>query len=168
LLGLRWNDLDLTTGWLTIDHAVVADARTAKRSEPSAPKTRRSNRKLPLPPDVLASLRSLRDQQMAEFDLAQVRTGWLVVDEAGEPYRPEHWSDLWRQHCKAAGVPVVPLHSARHSAVTAMRNAGVPDHLVAAFAGHDEVTMRRSYSHSDQGGLAAGQALSDVLSGTST
>ena len=28
-----------------------------------------------------------------------------------------------------------------------MRNAGVPDHIVAAWHGHDEVIMRRTYSH---------------------
>ena len=39
------------------------------------------------------------------------------------------------------------LHAARHSTVTFMRNAGVPDHIVAAWHGHDEVVMRRTYSH---------------------
>lgn len=27
-----------------------------------------------------------------------------------------------------------------------MRNAGVPDHIVAAWHGHDEVVMRQTYS----------------------
>ena len=39
------------------------------------------------------------------------------------------------------------LHAARHSTVTFMRNAGVPDHIVAAWHGHDEVVMRQTYSH---------------------
>ena len=68
-----------------------------------------------------------------------------------------------RQLCVAAGVPVATLHTARHSAVTAMRNAGVADHMVAAFAGHEEVVMRRTYSHADSEGLAAaGRALADM------
>jgi hypothetical protein len=28
-----------------------------------------------------------------------------------------------------------------------MRNAVVPDHIVAAWHGHDEVVMRQTYSH---------------------
>ena len=48
-----------------------------------------------------------------------------------------------------------------------MRDAGVPDHDVAAWHGHDEVVMRRTYSQAGQDGLAAaGQTLADVLSGT--
>ena len=48
-----------------------------------------------------------------------------------------------------------------------MRDAGVPDHDVAAWHGHDEVVMRRTYSQAGQDGLAAaGQTLADVLGGT--
>jgi hypothetical protein len=53
---------------------------------------------------------------------------------------------------------------ARHSSETAMRAAGVPDDLVAAWHGHDENVMRRTYSHPDAVRLAsAGQALADVF-----
>ena len=51
--------------------------------------------------------------------------------------------------------------------MTAMRDAGVPDHVIAEWHGHDEPTMRRIYSHADQAGLAvAGEALSKVLGGS--
>ena len=56
---------------------------------------------------------------------------------------------MWRQHCEAAGVRPVTLHGARHTSVTAMRKAGVPDDVVAAWHGHDKVVMRRTYSHPD-------------------
>lgn len=42
-----------------------------------------------------------------------------------------------------------------------MRNAGVPDHIVAAWHGHDEVVMRQTYSHAHTEQLkSAGSALS--------
>ena len=48
-----------------------------------------------------------------------------------------------------------------------MRDADVPDHDVAAWHGHDQVVIRRTYSHAGQDGLAAaGQTLADVLGGT--
>ena len=166
LLGLRWSDLDLTAGTVTVDHAVVADAITAKRSESTPPKTRRGYRTLPLPAEVLDALRGLKDRQAAEFGPGPIRTGYLVVDETGEPYRPERWSDEWRQLCRAAGVSPVTLHTARHSSVTAMRAAGVADDVVAKWHGHDETIMRRTYTHPDTDALAAaGQALADVLGG---
>jgi hypothetical protein len=50
------------------------------------------------------------------------------------------------------------LQAARHTSVTLMRGARVPDHVVAAWHGHDEVVMRRTYSHADAAGLAAAGA----------
>jgi hypothetical protein len=70
----------------------------------------------------------------------------------GVPYRPERRSDMCRQHCAAAVVPAVTLHAARHRSVTAMRDAGVPDHVGAAFHGHDKVVMRRTYSRAQPDG----------------
>jgi hypothetical protein len=62
--------------------------------------------------------------------------------------------------------PPVTLHAARHSSVTPMRDAGVPDHDVAAGHGPDEVVMRRIHSRAGQDGLAAaGQTFADVLGG---
>jgi integrase len=163
VMGLRWNVIDLVAGELTVDHGVVADV-SGKRSPETPPKTTRGRRTLPLPPDVLAALRELRERQAAAFGFEHVRTGYLAVDEAGVPLRPERWSDMWTRLCKAAGVPPVTLHAARHSSVTAMRAAGVPDDVVARWHGHDENVMRRTYSHPDAIRLAsAGQALSDVF-----
>jgi integrase len=166
VLGLRWSDIDLTAKTLTISRGrVLADGR-AKTVEGKT-KTMRGVRTLPLLPDLLAALRKLRDSQLAEFGATQIREGLIALDEAGEPIRPERYSDLWREACKAAGVPVVTLHGARHSAVTTMRDAGVPDHIVAKFAGHDEVVMRRVYSHADAEGLeTAAKALSTAYGAT--
>ena len=165
VMGLRWDVIDLAAGVLSVDHGVVADV-SGRRSPETPPKTKRGRRDLPLPPDVLAALRALRDRQVAAFGLGHVRTGYLAIDELGVPLRPERWSDMWRTHCKAAGVEAVTLHAARHSSVTSMRAAGVPDDVVARWHGHDETVMRRTYSHPDADRLAAaGQALSGVLEG---
>jgi integrase len=168
LLGLRWSDIDLATGTLTIERGrVLVDG--GKRTAEDRPKTRRGTRTIPLPLDVLKALRSMRESQLAGFGATQVRSGYVVVDEIGEPMRHEAWSDAWKRHCKAAGVPVVNLHGARHSAITTLREAGVPDHIVAALAGHDEVVMRRTYSHAQDEGLAnAARTLSEAYGGFSS
>lgn len=77
--------------------------------------------------------------------------------------RPEDWSYGWRKLCAATdGVRAGhTLHAARHSTVTFMRNAGAPDHIVAAWHGHDEVVMRQTYSHAHTEQLkSAGSTLS--------
>lgn len=49
-----------------------------------------------------------------------------------------------------------------------MRDAGVLDHVVAAWHGHDEYIMRKAYSHAQVESLAAaGKALDELLGGTS-
>lgn len=160
VMGMAWSDIDLAAGMCTVVRGVVADV-SGKRSAPTGTKTRRGTRTLPLPDDVLTELRTLRETQAADHGFEHVRTGYLAVDEAGQPYRPERWSDLWRAHCRTAGVRPLTLHAARHTSVTLMRAANVPDHVVAAWHGHDEVVMRRTYSHPDVAGLAAaGTALS--------
>lgn len=165
IMGLRWPDVDLVEGTLSISKGVVADGK-GRRSPETPTKTRKGTRTLPLPPDVLTALRGLREDQAAEHGFEQVRTGWLAVDELGVPLRPERWSDMWRALCRAAGVEAVTLHVARHSSVTAMRAAGVPDHVVAKWHGHDENVMRGTYTHPEGDALAAaGQALAGVLGG---
>jgi hypothetical protein len=48
--------------------------------------------------------------------------------------------------------------------VTTMRDAGVLDHIVAAWHGHDEYLMRKVYSHAQTEGLAtAGTVLEGLL-----
>ena len=99
--------------------------------------------------NVLRSLELMPLVSLEVFGLAQAKDGYVVVNEAGRPMRPESWSRRWRTLCRnteGVGDGHV-LHAARHSTVTFMRNAGVPDHVVAAWHGHDEVIMRRTYSH---------------------
>lgn len=157
LLGLHWTDLDFATGELSIvrGRGIIGGEQ--------APKTSRGARVLPLDPERLALLKELRSWQAEIYGLAHVKDGYICVNEFGRPMRPEDWSYRWRKMCAAtAGVrDAHTLHAARHSTVTFMRNAGVPDHIVAAWHGHDEVVMRQTYSHAHTEQLkSAGSALS--------
>jgi integrase len=152
VLGLQWADIDLKSGVLAVERS-----RVEKTQEVGAPKTRRGKRALPV--DA-----SLSDVLKAALKRQGAIGGYIVVDELGRPMRPERYSDAWRAMLADAGVRYLDLRAARRSAVTAMRNAGVPDHIVAAWHGHDEAVMRRHYSvaHDDRMMLAAG-AMADVL-----
>ena len=157
LLALRWTDFDADTGMLTI-----SKSRGIFAGE-QPPKTARGARVLPLDPERARLLRSLHDRQIELYGHAAVADGYICVNEFGRPMRPEDWSERWRELCKATkGVRSDhTLHAARHSTVTFMRNAGVPDHIVAAWHGHDEVVMRQTYSHAHVDQLTiAGSSLS--------
>jgi integrase len=164
VLGVRWSAVDFKAATLAVRGGrVLVDG---KRTVETDPKTDKGARTLTMPANLAAALRTMHVAQRAAFGFEHARTGLLAVNAIGEPVRPEHWSHLWRTHCAAAGVPAVTLHEARHSSVTAMRARGIPDQYVAAWHGHDETVMRRTYTHPDAGGIAsAGTALAEVLAG---
>ena len=115
------------------------------------PKTRRGARTLPLDEALTTALRSLRKRQSEERLAAGPAyagsSGHMVVDELGRPPRPEWYSDTFRRIARQASVPAIRLHDARHTSVTIMRSLGVPAHVVAAWHGHDEAVMARTYTH---------------------
>lgn len=161
VLGLTWADVDLDAGTVSVRRSRVT---VGKHEHVDKSKTERGTRTLPLPDDLLAAVRAWRAKIAGDLGVQVVGADRFVfVDEGGTPVRPEWYSDEWMRLCHAAGIARrVRLHEARHYSVVTMRAAGLPDRLVAAWHGHDEVTMRRTYDHPDMDteGLAeVGRAL---------
>jgi integrase len=167
VLGLRWSDLS-DDGALRVERGRVdVDGRGHTVVGPT--KTRAGVRTLPLPPHMrkaLATMGTRRDEEMLALGRRVQSDDHLATDEVGRPLRPERYSDMWRELCDEAGVRRFVHHAARHTSVTAIRDRGVPDHIVAAWQGHDEVTMRQTYSHAREDSLAvAGEVIGEVMSG---
>ena len=169
VLGLRWSDIDLDAGQPTLAirrTRVLVDSTTVVSSEP---KTARGRRTLPLLPHMVTALRGLKTQQSRERLLAGAAysdSGLIAVNELGAPVRPEWYADTFRRHARAAGVPDIRLHDARHTAASLMLSMGYPVHLVAAWLGHDPVMTQRVYAHVHQVELRElGDAFGRALSG---
>jgi integrase len=168
VLGLRWADVDLAAPSLTVRTTrVVAAGKVVEET----PKSERSRRLLPLGglPDLV---RLLRQAQAAQRLERPEGVPWspddhVVVDALGQPVRPETYSQRFTDLCHAAGVPVIRLHDARHTALTHMLRAGVPVHITARWAGHDPVVLLRTYAHvvDEQWLTDAGAALGRAVSG---
>lgn len=149
VLGLEWDrDLDLDEGTVTV---TVSRTTVGGEIVEGPPKTRRGTRTLPLDAALVTALRKLRKRQSGERLAAGVAydgtLGKVVVDELGRPPRPEWYSDTFGRIARQAEVPVIRLHDARHTSVTIMRSLGIPAHVVAAWHGHDEAVMARTYTH---------------------
>lgn len=161
LLGLRWSDFDAKTGELSVTRGRVAQGGVGQ------PKTIRGRRVLPLDQERVDLVLALQARQKELYGAEQGEQGFILINEFGRPMRPEDWTRRWRKLCETTeGVrDTHTLHAARHSTVTFMRNAGVPDHIVAAWHGHDEVIMRRTYSHVHNSQMrTAGSALTFTTS----
>jgi integrase len=166
VLGLAWSavDFDARTVSVTQARVVVRGAGTTT----GAPKSERSRRTLPMPADVMAALRTLNAQQKREkltLGPTWTDTGLIAINEDGSPIRPETYSKAFRRHCTAAGVPVIRLHDARHTAATRMLDSGTTVSAAAKWLGHDPAMALRVYGHVyDEALASAGDVL---LGGTS-
>ncbi|MEU6641269.1 tyrosine-type recombinase/integrase [Saccharomonospora sp. NPDC046836] len=140
------------------------------------PKSKNGLRTLPLDAETAAALRALWVRQAAEKleagpayatadtsylwegeRVADAETGWVVVDELGEPVHPEWYSDEWERVRKRAGVSKIVLHGARHTALSLMEKAKVPISIISKWAGHYDVKFTYTqYVHAQDEDLHEG------------
>ncbi|HEX6969657.1 MAG TPA: tyrosine-type recombinase/integrase [Micromonosporaceae bacterium] len=148
LLGLRWSDIDLDNATLTVRHNLV---RAAGQLRLQAPKTRRSRRTLPLPPQVTTALRAHRTRQAKERLAAG--SSWadndLVFTTAvGTPIEPRNLNRHFYSIRDRAGLPDVRFHDLRHTCLTLLLSLGTPPHIAQAIAGHSHIDVTMTiYAH---------------------
>src|SRR3954470_15287906 len=93
------------------------------------PKTLSSRRTLPLDDGLAGVLRRASARYAQEWLALGVDhrdSGYVAVNEIGEPYTPDTLTRMWLKMAKAAGVRPIRLHDPRHSCGTAMHLRGVP------------------------------------------
>lgn len=148
LLGLRWEDLDLSGGVLEV-------RRTLQRVEGELraviPKTRRSRRTVPLLGlcvDALIEHRAAQDVEREAAGVDWIETGYVFTTNRGTPIEPDNLRRSWYPLREAVGLGDVVFHGLRHTCVTLLLDLGVPPHIVRDIAGHSalEVTMT-VYAH---------------------
>ena len=145
IAGQRWADIDLEKRTLRIGATRVDVGGRALDQEP---KTANAGRVLPIPDALLTELTAAKNRQAAEkLALGEAYTdqGFVVCNEAGEPYHPSTLSTLWQAAIRNLDVPQIRLHDARHTCATLMHLQGVPIALVAAWLGHADVSIH--YAH---------------------
>jgi integrase len=152
--GLRWSDVDLAAGTITVAHN-----RVSVNGQPveSQPKTDRSARTLPLTPVLTTALRralAIQKQERMALGPDYGSGEHVVCDQAGRPYHPDTISDYWLAICVAAKVPKIRLHDARHTCGTLMHMQGVPIVVISQWLGHaDPAFTMRTYVHSQDDAL---------------
>jgi integrase len=134
----------------------------------SDPKTLSSRRTLPLDDGLVSVLRraSVRyAEERLALGAAHADSGYVAVNEAGQPYTPDTLTRKWHKLTNAAGVRPIRLHDARHSCGTALHLRGVPLAVIAKWLGHaDPSITARIYAHSQDEALRdAGKSLGRVV-----
>lgn len=167
VLGLRWDRVDLKAGTIAVTEARVSVAGEVIEEEP---KSDRSRRTLPLDATLVAALKALKARQAAEkleAGPAYEHSGYVVVNELGQPPRPGWYGHRFQWLAKRAELPVIRLHDARHTCGTLMHLRGVPTAVISAWLGHASAAFTlKTYVHSqDEALLSAGATLTRALSG---
>lgn len=186
VLGLRWDRCDLTgeraerpwwPGAPTFPAGTPTIAITRNRvavagvEYVNSPKTAGSRRVLVLPQPVAEVLRKSRRDQATERLATGIGEqynplGYVVVDADGTAPRPQTWSERWDSAVKAAGLPKIPLHGARHCAASLLGDMGLPLSAVAAWLGQSQISITAGYTHAMAERITqVGAALGDALSG---
>ena len=130
--GLRWIDVDLEAGQLSVQHTRVLVYSAPRISEP---KTKRSRRAIALDAGTVAALRAHRERQDTERDYAQdvwIESGYVFVKEDGNPLDPDRISHLFRVTVNAAGLPKIRLHDMRHTAASLALAMGIHPKVVSS------------------------------------
>ncbi|MEU6223812.1 tyrosine-type recombinase/integrase [Streptomyces sp. NPDC047042] len=151
ICGMRWADVDLGRAVLAI-----ANTRTLMGNKTVVEKDTKSlaaERQLPLPDLVREALTCLGAVQVAEKLAAGKRyedSGYVLVDESGRPLNGRQLRERAYKVMDEHGLRRVRLYDARASCFTYLANNGVPDHLLARWAGHIDVrTTKRWYVKPD-------------------
>jgi integrase len=135
--GLRWSDVDLEAGTIKAgdNTRTLVDGVVDEKGAKSAA----GKRTLPLPAPVLAALKVFKAKQAAEkleAGEAYQSTGYVLVDEIGEPVKTDWLRRRVQKLMEQVGARRVRLYDARHSCLTYLATNGVPGAVLAAWAGH--------------------------------
>ncbi|MGV9275980.1 site-specific integrase [Streptomyces griseosporeus] len=165
--GQRWTDVDLEAGILsiTMTRTMIGNVKVLEKDT----KTAAGERSLPLPRAPWEALRQLRALQAKERLAAgegYTYSGYVVVNELGVPLNTRQLREYAYRLMRRLGLRQVRLYDARHAVLKALALAGVPDVILAAWAGHTNAAFtKRKYVSIEAEDMRGAAAALDVLHG---
>ncbi|MFI5041366.1 MAG: tyrosine-type recombinase/integrase [Acidimicrobiales bacterium] len=138
LLALRWSDIDLEAGTLTVSHTLQRGTRTL-----AEPKTARSRRSIVLPAMARdALLEHRRGQRVARID------GLVFATSAGTALDTRKVTRAFQARLAVIGLPRQRFHDLRHAFATMQIEAGEDIAVVSRILGHSNLsTTADVYAH---------------------
>jgi integrase len=148
LLALRWADVNLDGGMVTIRRTVsTARAKgeeTAEKHRWFNPKTKKGSREIPIPSDLVTSLRAWKEK------CPKSRLDLVFCNEFGEPCNR---TDIGRYGLapaleQASIEKAVTMHGLRHTYASMLILLKRPITEISAYLGHADVSITmRVYAH---------------------
>lgn len=165
--GQRWTDISLDVGTIqiTITRTMIGNHTVLEKDT----KTASGERALALPQGPWEALRRFRTTQAAEKLAAgegYTDSGYVVVDELGIPLNTRQLREYAYRMMAQLELRRVRLYDARHSVLTYLALNGVPDVILAAWAGHTNANFtKRRYVHVGAEDMRGAAKMLDALHG---
>lgn len=158
LLGLRWEDLDLENGTVTISQGLVSfydDEQEQWTTSADGLKNKYRHRTIPIVnADLLERLKAKPREIIPAGRKKPVQTEYVFHGPSGGPYQPNNWAnrvyrpfmrDLLAAHPE---LPELSPHELRHTRATLWVAQGVDPLMVIRLLGHCDMKMlTKIYDH---------------------
>ena len=140
ILGLRWADVDLSVGTVSIRSKRIRYGTTITTS---TPKTARGIRTISIGPTTVAALKAWKTQAEERLLMGAgwADSGLVVTVGDGSAPNPEAFSNTFHDLARRGGLRPIQLHDLRHSYATAALASGVPVKVVSQRLGHADITV---------------------------
>ncbi len=153
LLGLEWKDIDWESGMISVRRTSNYTAEKGICTDTT--KTRKSQRTLKFPSEIITMLREFKEEQDNEalkLGNKWVETDRLFVKWNGEPMNNQTPYGWLNEFCEKHDLPFYGLHSFRHLFCSILVNQGVDIMTVSGALGHSclSTTVNLQYGHNNQ------------------
>jgi integrase len=141
VLGLRWQDVDLEKGLVTVNQVLIPLIRGIGFEEP---KTKQSRRTIPLLPEVVEELREWRKRWLEErmgLGPDWPETDLVFPSEVHTPLLPRNFTRVFHAICREARLENFTIHGLRHSFASYLLAKGVHPKVVSEVLGHSSITI---------------------------
>ena len=131
LLALKRKDIQLDRSRMHVHATIVLPTSTSKATYQDSPKTKSSNRIIPLTPKAKAILNILKENWQNEW----------VFEGKNERYSYKQLMYQTKKLCKEAGIPYYGEHVFRHTFATNCYYKGIDVKILSKLMGHSSVTV---------------------------
>lgn len=141
--ALTWNDIDFNKKEVSINKTLTTKLK-GQLYTISSPKTKNSNRILPIPKKLVESLKTM---QLEAKKKKYYSDSWFVFgDEL--PFRETTICNRKNKYCKLAEVKQIRIHDFRHSCASFLIQNGASIVLVSKYLGHSKISITLdTYTH---------------------
>ena len=147
ICALKWEDIDIETGTIKVRrtiqriYTIENDGKKATELIIDTPKTKTSNREIPMSKDILSICKPL-------FKI--INQDFFVLTNDAKPTEPRTYRSYYKRVMDELEIPLIKFHGLRHSFATQCIAKKIDVKTVSVLLGHSNVsTTFNLYVHPD-------------------